>query len=170
MKYFIVTGFFILKALKIFYFASIPIIIPLPTRELTRSILHIILLGGGNARLVWTDELNAQSRSALISCKGWYLMNFQNRQEQIYPTASKTNEDIQSVLSSMALEETCMANEIYASSDKLRTALKVELSDSASKTAWIESINCIDTSAEDALSDIIQKEIASIGKIQKVLG
>lgn len=95
-------------------------------------------------------------------------MNFQDCGEQT-AAASKTNEDIQSVLSSMAMEETCMANEIYTSSEKLKTALEMDFSDSAGKTAWIKNIKSIDADVENVLSDIIQKEIESIGKLQKVL-
>lgn len=96
-------------------------------------------------------------------------MNLQDSKEQIHPAVSQKNEDIQSILNSLAFEETCMANEIYALAERLRIEQTPEHLNTTGNSAWIQSFNRLDSDTEDALSRIIQKEIVAVGKIENAL-
>jgi hypothetical protein len=97
-------------------------------------------------------------------------MSFQISQEQTFAEASQTNEDIGLILSSLAFEETCMANEIYVCAQGLETAIGADNLNSTANPEWAESLNRLDLNTEDIISSIIQKELMAICKIEKTLG
>lgn len=115
-------------------------------------------------------ELKTQTPSALFSNKGMVFMSFQISPEQTFANGSQTNEDVESILDSLAFDETCMANEIYVCAQRLKTALSADNLNSTAGPVFVENLNRLDLSNEDIISTIIQKELLAIGKIEKALG
>jgi hypothetical protein len=96
-------------------------------------------------------------------------MSFKNSREDIHQGTFETDEDIESVITALADEETGMANEIYALAQKLKTALEPSRLEHTDNVELIENLNGLNSSIENTLTSVIKKEIAVIGKIENFL-